>query len=45
MENGFDERDYGETDDVPVSLEEDWMETIKAWGFVGFKREDGLLNF
>ena len=45
MEDGFDERDDGETEDVPVSLEEDWMETIEARGFVGFKGEDGLLNF
>ena len=45
MEDGFDERDDIKTDDVPVSLEEDWMETVKAWGFIGFKGKDGLLNF
>lgn len=44
MEDGFDERDDGGTNNVPISLKEDRMEAVKAWRHIGFKGEDDLLN-
>lgn len=44
MEDGFDERDDGRTDNVPISLKEDRMEAVGAWRHIRFKGEDDLLN-
>jgi len=44
LEDGFDERDDGRTDNVPISLKEDRMEAVGARRHIGFKGEDDLLN-